>query len=193
MTALKDLLAEISDVRPTSTIDPENDNQEAGTGSEGEEETAKRDHYVDVGASQLRRRVGAMDEDPKYSGKKVSRSDLYGDGLAEDESMGEEELDEDEELDEGSESGSEEQSEQEDIPDEASTDEDVPATKSKSKPVENDALKTIAAEERSITKQLKQAASADLDKGRDVKKQLVRFCLLHPYLAQLVYSLCGIQ
>ena len=179
MTALKDLLAEISDVRPTSTIDPENDNQEAGTGSEGEEDTAKRDHYVDVGASQLRRRVGAMDENPKYSGKKVSRSELYGDGLAEDESMGEEELDEDEEFDEGSESGSEEQSEQEDIPDEASTDEDVPATKSKSKPVENDALKTIAAEERSITKQLKQAASADLDKGRDVKKQLVCpvFCI----------------
>jgi hypothetical protein len=47
----------------------------------------------------------------------------------------------------------------------------------------------VSKDDRAMVKQLKQAASADVEKGRDVKKQLVRLSFFHPpHLSYLLTS-----
>lgn len=181
-TALKDLLSEISNVRPT--LDPEDANREAvsqasGSDSEGQE----RDHYVDVGASALRKKAATgMEEDPKYSGVKVSRAQLYGDGFGEEQNESEEgdsKYSEQDAAAHGQDSAPEasEASSLEEDRDEGSATQAVPT--------QNKTLENLAAEERTMLKQLKQAASVDLDKGRDVKKQLVS-CLVTTFTTRML-------
>lgn len=124
--------------------------------------------------------------DAKYAGKKGSRKALYDDDDEDEEDASDVDLeDEDEEMDdlmaqlEGNHSGSEEEEEGEGHSEEVSEEEEeeeeaplppVPAPKKKS----SASSKAKEQNEKAMLSQLKQAASADVEKGRDVKKQLVR-------------------
>ncbi|KAJ1903883.1 rRNA-processing protein bfr2, partial [Coemansia sp. IMI 209127] len=60
--------------------------KEQGSDSdESNDEELRREHYVDVGKSTLRRRQGLGDLGPKYTGSRVSRKALYGDDEASEE------------------------------------------------------------------------------------------------------------
>lgn len=132
-------------------------------------------------ASKLRKK-GEANLDAKYDGKKGSRKALYNDdddddqdeGTDEDEEMGdfgdfddlenqsgEDDGDDDEDSDGEEEEEDEEESEEEEVV--------APAPKVKV----SRAAKAKAQDEKAMLSQLKQAASADVEKGRDVKKQLV--------------------
>ncbi|KAJ2011097.1 rRNA-processing protein bfr2, partial [Coemansia sp. S680] len=96
--SLLEQIADIADPRPKD-FDIENagvdDNAFVRAGSESEDEISddeelKRDHYIDMGKSTLRRNQGIGQMGPKYVGSRVSRKDLY-DGLEDsDEDLAEE-------------------------------------------------------------------------------------------------------
>ncbi|GAA5841893.1 hypothetical protein JCM9279_003145 [Rhodotorula babjevae] len=157
---------------------------------------AARADYVDVGPSKLRKRGEAV-LDTKYDGKKGSRAALYGDDdeeeededeeLEDGEMSGDDDLDDDDEDEmgdfddlEGEEASGDDDDEELDEDDEDDEDEDAsmapPAsTTRRSGPAPAAAAKAKTQDDRAMVKQLKQAASADVEKGRDVKKQL-SFC-----------------
>ncbi|GAA5994535.1 hypothetical protein JCM5350_006389 [Sporobolomyces pararoseus] len=165
---------------------------------------AARQDYVDVGESRLRKKGEAI-VDSKYEGKKASRKALYGsdDEDDEDESDGqgineEEERDgsddDEEEVYEGEfadllgPAGTDEdsnQDEEEHSQDDQSQDEQEEEEEEEEEDEEDQeedlskkSTKKATAkqqDERVMMKELKQAASADVEKGRDVKKQLA-FC-----------------
>ncbi|BGP56648.1 hypothetical protein JCM8202_000165 [Rhodotorula sphaerocarpa] len=166
--------------------------------SNGDGSAAKAD-YVDVGTSKLRKRGEAV-LDAKYDGKKGSRAAIFGGGdsddgasdasdaemEARDGETGSEEDEEDEmgdfedlEAEEGDDSdddGSADEedasgSEQEDEDDEEEEDEEEAAASRRAP----SSSRTKQQDERTMVSQLKQAASADVEKGRAVKKQLA-FC-----------------
>ncbi|KAL8287556.1 hypothetical protein RQP46_003414 [Phenoliferia psychrophenolica] len=184
---LAEQLAEIAEPAPVE-LDPE----EGYAGFSAERNTDKRDldaaraEYVDVGASKLRKKGEAV-YDAKYAGKKSSRNDIFDaqsgsededDDEDEDEEMGDfEDLEaglgesgEDSQAESGEEeSGSEEEEEEEEAP--------APVPKAKSKKSSKSSsgkerATTTEQDEKAMMSQLKQAASADVEKGRDVKKQL---------------------
>ncbi|KAJ2835797.1 rRNA-processing protein bfr2, partial [Coemansia sp. 'formosensis'] len=83
--SLLEQIADIADPRPKD-FDIENagvdDNAFVRAGSESEDEVSddeeqKRDHYIDMGKSTLRRNQGIGQMGPKYVGSRVSRKDLY--------------------------------------------------------------------------------------------------------------------
>ena len=131
------------------------------------------------------RKKGEAVYDAKYAGKKGSRKDIYEAGSEEEEEGSEgsedEELDGFEDLEGGSEedegmeddSGEEEEGEDEEEEDE---EKEAPVKEKKEKKSSSGKSRTTTTDqdEKAMLKQLKQAASADVDKGRDVKKQLVR-------------------
>ncbi|KAJ2877943.1 rRNA-processing protein bfr2, partial [Coemansia aciculifera] len=97
--SLLEQIADISDPRPKD-FDIENagvdDNAFVRAGSESEEEGSdddelKRDHYIDMGKSTLRRNQGIGQMGPKYVGSRVSRKDLYDGQEDSDEEVSEEE------------------------------------------------------------------------------------------------------
>lgn len=120
-------------------------------------------------ASKLRKK-GEVVYDAKYAGKKGSRKELYGDEEEEeeDEGMGSEESHEemDDDVDEDGFEDLEEEDEEEEVVEEVKVKKVKKSSSSKSKT-------SADQDEKAMMKQLKQAASADVDKGRDVKKQLV--------------------
>ncbi|GAA5889617.1 hypothetical protein JCM5296_002412 [Sporobolomyces johnsonii] len=134
-----------------------------------------RADYVDVGTSKLRKKGEAV-LDTKYEGKKGSRKALY-----DDQSDGSDDDDDDEMQgqDGFSGEGSEEDEEMGDFEDlEAEQDDDDSEDEGDMPPPPPPKKSSATAkqqDERAMMKQLKQAASADVDKGRDVKKQLA-FC-----------------
>lgn len=150
--------------------------------------------YVDVGTSKLRKKGEAV-LDAKYDGKKGSRAAIFGgesdDG---DEQEEEEDLpsgDDDDDDDNDDEMGSfedleggddeDDDSEQDDQDQDVdSEDEDAEEAEEEEapRPKKSKAASTNRAkvqDERVMVSQLKQAASADVEKGRAVKKQLA-FC-----------------
>ncbi|ORY69172.1 apoptosis-antagonizing transcription factor [Leucosporidium creatinivorum] len=191
---LAEQLAQISEPAPAD-FDPEDAyaTYNAEKSKDEQDLTAGRADYVQVGPSGLRKKGEAI-VDAKYAGKKGSRKALYGDDEdddEEDDSLG----DEDEEMDdlmaqlegEGDDSGSEEEQEEgafasqdgdsdEEISEEEEEEEEeeapAPAPKKKSS---SGSSKAKEQNEKAMLSQLKQAASADVEKGRDVKKQLA-FC-----------------
>lgn len=149
-------------------------------------------------ASKLRKKGEAV-YDAKYAGKKGSRKDIY-------EAGSEEEDEEDEEMDgfEDLEGGSDEDegmeddggdSEEGEAEEEEEEEEAAPvkAKKDKKSSSGKSRATTTDQDEKAMLKQLKQAASADVDKGRDVKKQLVRPSFVacsSPALTLSVQALC---
>lgn len=135
-------------------------------------------------ASKLRKKGEAV-YDAKYAGQKSSRNAIFdaesgSDGDGSDEDMGDfEDLEGgDEDSQDGSGDDSQDESgsdEDEDAEDEVE-EEVAPAPKPKksSKSAGKERATTTEQDEKAMMSQLKQAASADVEKGRDVKKQLVR-------------------
>ncbi|KAF3917707.1 hypothetical protein ABW20_dc0100089 [Dactylellina cionopaga] len=99
------------DLDPESLQDPyaSDDNDGSDDGSEVDE-SAGREHYVEVGKSKLRENQD-IHLHPKYNGATISRDDLYGDNEEEDDQDDGEEHEEDSEEDSGSEGEGEEDSE----------------------------------------------------------------------------------
>ncbi|KAJ2580547.1 rRNA-processing protein bfr2, partial [Coemansia sp. RSA 1836] len=96
--SLLEQIADIADPRPKD-FDIENagvdDNAFVRAGSESGEESSddeelKRDHYIDMGKSMLRRSQGIGQMGPKYVGSRVSRKDLYDGQENSDEDLSEE-------------------------------------------------------------------------------------------------------
>ncbi|GAA6017407.1 hypothetical protein JCM11491_006647 [Sporobolomyces phaffii] len=159
---------------------------------------AARADYVDVGESRLRKKGEAI-VDSKYEGKKASRQALYGsddddeeeddeDGDESERGEGNQDEDEDEEVYEGEfadllgpagtdEDSNQEEDEDSDVQSEGDEDEDHDEEEEEEELAAKPAKKATAKQqdERVMLKELKQAASADVEKGRDVKKQLA-FC-----------------
>ncbi|KAM0750874.1 TRAUB-domain-containing protein [Meredithblackwellia eburnea MCA 4105] len=165
---------------------------------------AARSEYVDVGTSKLRRK-GEASLDNKYDGKKSSRKALYdddsesgagsGDDDAQDEgdfedleaimNGGEEDFsdeDDDEEIEGNSDSDKDDDEEDEEGDSESASEDDeeeeaAPRSQIKKSAMSSKGGKSTTSEqdEKAMVSQLKQAASADVEKGRDVKKQLA-FC-----------------
>lgn len=142
------------------------------------------------------RKKGAAVVDVKYAGKKGSRRALYDD----EDSDGEDDDEDEEQDDEGSmsdedgsdmgdfedlEAAEEGDSADEDESDEAATPPPPPPTaaskKSKTATAASTGKKPSAKQldDKAMLVQLKQAASADVEKGRDVKKQLVRDTVIY--------------
>ncbi|BGP71782.1 Protein BFR2 [Rhodotorula toruloides] len=186
---LAEQLAQISQPAPQD-YDPEEayatyaDNRTSADAAD-----AARAEYVDVGVSKLRKKGEAV-LDPKYEGKKGSRAALYADTDDEDEGEEEEygmngfgeEDDEDEDemgdFEDLEANGADEDdgSVDSDGVDGAEDDEDDDEEdEAPARPARKVESRTKQQDERSMVSQLKQAASADVEKGRDVKKQLA-FC-----------------
>lgn len=187
--SLASQLAAIRDVAPAE-YDPEAASFEGAGGSDARSRLdldAGRSDYLDVGQSQLRKNLDT-DLGGRYAGVKSSRSELYSqtngeqsasgsqDGTAED---GEDALSEDPEDDfseggsdsdeDGEQNGDEED---ESIPSEAEEDEPAP-TKTAARARQP---KMVAADEdsRQMIQELKKTSSVEVEKGRAVRKQLVR-------------------
>ncbi|BGO95516.1 hypothetical protein NBRC10512_007774 [Rhodotorula toruloides] len=186
---LAEQLAQISQPAPQD-YDPEEayatyaDNRTSADAAD-----AARAEFVDVGVSKLRKKGEAV-LDPKYEGKKGSRAALYAD--TDDEDEGEEEdhgmngFDEEEDEDEdemgdfedleANGAGSDDESIDSDGFDGEGGDEDAETEdEAPARPARKVESRTKQQDERSMVSQLKQAATADVEKGRDVKKQLA-FC-----------------
>ncbi|GAA5914592.1 hypothetical protein JCM6882_001212 [Rhodosporidiobolus microsporus] len=182
--------------------DAEDDADEGGAGSRKEKDesaAAARADYVDVGESKLRKRGQAV-LDSKYEGKKGSRAALYDFSDDEDEGSDEDEDGMDEELAELLNGGEEDEDEDgegyeseggdfEDLEGDAATfgpggagdfadedeedsEEEEEEAPKKAAPAAKESRVKVSKDDRAMVKQLKQAASADVEKGRDVKKQL---------------------
>ncbi|KAJ3179271.1 hypothetical protein HDU85_004963 [Gaertneriomyces sp. JEL0708] len=92
MSRLEALLKDLNDSRPVD-FDPEQAGGEAvglgngsdsDDGSDAERDIGATDHYVSVGRSALRNKVGVELDDPKYAGKRVSRKAVFENFDAED-------------------------------------------------------------------------------------------------------------
>ncbi|GAA5895296.1 AATF family protein [Sporobolomyces salmoneus] len=197
---LAEQLAQIQQPAPQD-FDPEEayTTYNAEKSEDQKDSEAARADYVDVGESRLRKKGEAI-VDSKYEGKKASRKALYGSDDDEDEDDEESELggnageddEEEEEVYEGEfadllgPAGTDEdsnQEEEEDSQDEDSNgldneEEEDDEEQEEEEEVSTKPSKKVTAkqqDERVMMKELKQAASADVEKGRDVKKQLA-FC-----------------
>lgn len=146
------------------------------------------------------RKKGEAVLDAKYDGKKGSRAAIFGgdeDTASEDE---EEEGDLEDDEDEDDEMGSYEDLEAEEAgdsedDDESESDEEVDSEedldddeedavpKRKASATTGTSSRAKVQDERAMVSQLKQAASADVEKGRAVKKQLVRLLTFFPSCA----------
>ncbi|KAJ2486887.1 rRNA-processing protein bfr2 [Coemansia sp. RSA 2050] len=129
--SLLEQIADIADPRPKD-FDIENagvdDNAFVRAGSESGDEVSdheelKRDHYIDMGKSTLRRNQGIGQMGPKYVGSRVSRKDLYDGPDDSDEDLTEEigSISSDNDMDRDGDMGSDAGSDS----DEAGSDDDV--------------------------------------------------------------------
>ncbi|WFD21914.1 rRNA-processing protein bfr2 [Malassezia equina] len=113
-------------------VAPESSSDEASGSDDEAIEEEGRQHYVDVGPSEMRRRARLTESDkldqPKYKGKRVSRRDMFGDGLdlEDDESVTDSDMDEAdfEEAQEGVDAEEDEDEEDKDEEDESEEEED---------------------------------------------------------------------
>ncbi|KAI9506627.1 apoptosis-antagonizing transcription factor [Coemansia spiralis] len=195
--SLLEQIADISDPRPKEfdiENDGLNDNAFAGHESgfdndESDEEELKREHYVDVGKSTLRKRQGLGDLGPKYVGSRVSRKALYEDEEGDDsedvdaESSGSELLDdgdeEDDKLDE-----EEEDEEESSMDNESEDDSDMDDThfgfgaqsdsddgKAESQLRVREEIKKLEEGEKALLKSITQTVRSDVEKGQHVLNQ----------------------
>ncbi|KAJ2112696.1 rRNA-processing protein bfr2, partial [Coemansia sp. RSA 922] len=195
-------IADIADPRPKD-FDIENagvdDNAFVRAGSESEDEISddeelKRDHYIDMGKSTLRRNQGIGQMGPKYVGSRVSRKDLY-DGLEDsDEDLAEEmapaSSDDDMESDIGSDSEEAESNDDISAPvpkrntavdmDDSDSDSDSEGSESEAE-VEDvaagsrdrirDEIRRLEEGEKALLKTITQTARSDVEKGQHAVNQ----------------------
>ncbi|KAJ2036908.1 rRNA-processing protein bfr2 [Coemansia sp. RSA 2337] len=200
--SLLEQIADIADPRPKD-FDIENagvdDNAFVRAGSESEDEISddeelKRDHYIDMGKSTLRRNQGIGQMGPKYVGSRVSRKDLY-DGLEDsDEDLAEEmapaSSDDDMESDIGSDSEEAESNDDISAPvpkrntavdmDDSDSDSDSEGSESEAE-VEDvaagsrdrirDEIRRLEEGEKALLKTITQTARSDVEKGQHAVNQ----------------------
>ncbi|KAI8990102.1 apoptosis antagonizing transcription factor-domain-containing protein [Pilobolus umbonatus] len=171
------------DYDPEDISEPFNDNNNDSE-EEEEDNSAARDHYASVGKSKLRHDQPLLD-DPKYSGKRTSRKELYSEseseeewkGISPTESQNEESDDFDDEEDLVKKSvnyvsdenvSSSEEEEEEDSEKEEKADEEEDSEKDE---VDVE-LRKIQAEEKQMISQLSKSAQTDIEKGQQVRQQL---------------------
>ncbi|KAJ2351416.1 rRNA-processing protein bfr2 [Coemansia sp. RSA 2673] len=201
--SLLEQIADIADPRPKD-FDIENagvdDNAFVRAGSESEDEVSddeelKRDHYIDMGKSTLRRNQGIGQMGPKYVGSRVSRKDLY-DGLEDsDEDLAEEmapaSSDDDMESDIGSDSEEAESNDDISAPvtkrntaldmDDSDSDSDSEGSSESEAEVEDvaagsrdrirDEIRRLEEGEKALLKTITQTARSDVEKGQHAVNQ----------------------
>lgn len=195
-------------VAPES-FDPEDEHQndlvpsdeDAKENDEIMSEKAARQHYVDVGPSEMRRKARLTESDvlekPHYQGLKASREEIFGDAMGNneeeevDDSSDDEEYLDDEELDEDDLEdlkGDEEDQDTKENTDDREDEEDVPEENESSllhtasnhgsahamdQPFAT--ATTVAMQEQeslSLMEQIRKKRSQDTKKGQDVRKQI---------------------
>ncbi|ORX93000.1 TRAUB-domain-containing protein [Basidiobolus meristosporus CBS 931.73] len=202
---LGEKLADLANPRPKD-LDPENydfatGDQQANSDSEISdisEDEASREHYVKVGQSKLRNQNFVLN-DPKYAGKRSSRSTLFDDEAEEEgDDDGEEEEDEEEEgeeevaVDSDDDFGSDPLPEDEELEfDDSDLGESQDGSEQDSEALEDtsseedeevddyeqdeklqEELQKIQEDEKSLLKNITQSAKSDVEKGQHVKNQL---------------------
>ncbi|KAI8149031.1 apoptosis antagonizing transcription factor-domain-containing protein, partial [Fennellomyces sp. T-0311] len=159
-------------------------------GFDSDNEDQRREHYVDVGKSSLRKQQQFLMDDPRYAGQRASRKDLYS---------SDEEEEADEEDDSGNDSAEdsdEEQYEEWNGPSEQAkneSDDEVPEEgvetsddaeseeeeEEKDDDEENDdndeiknELRQLQEDEKAMISKMSQSAQSDIEKGQHVRQQL---------------------
>jgi len=182
-------------------FDPEEDlAQSSGSEDEsedGEEDVGEvaREHYADVGKSKLRKPT-EVSLGPQYAGAKVRRDAMLDDDDDEDDpfSKGFDEAESDEDDEDDVEGGAESEDDKdedadldgdetpasevddEDDEEEDSDEDEAPKRKLKDDDIDRTELKRLMAEEqKSVAATLTEAAKADAEKGRAVKRQRLTF------------------
>ena len=172
-------------------IDPENEYEdkdpsenESSDSDEHMTEAAARQHYVDVGPSQMRRKARLTESDalekPQYKGVKASRAEMFGDGSDdddEDENLNEE-MTEDEDRDEGEDEGVDQDHDDKtaikarlDI----KSDPSIPRKKASTTLGSARAATTVALQEKesqTVLDQIREKRAHDARKGQHVRKQI---------------------
>lgn len=189
-------------VAPES-FDPEDEHQSDVSDEDTREndeimsEKAARQHYVDVGPSQMRRKARLTESDvldkPQYRSVKASREEMFGDDLddseeeeVDDDGDDEKSLDDREELDEDEMDDEEDQDtrqsmdEEEDEGEVREDERSTPNTPSKhdskhAKGEPSATATTVAMQEQeslSLMEQIREKRAQDTKKGQDVRKQI---------------------
>ncbi|ORX55087.1 hypothetical protein DM01DRAFT_1335384 [Hesseltinella vesiculosa] len=168
--SLADQLADLDntaprDYDPEDLVEPMNDaNLSEEDGSDMEEHDG-RSHYVKMGKSSLRNNQPLLMDDPRYSGERTSRKELYSDESDSDT----EGYDQDETVPFGAVDDDSEGSDDDD-------DEQFSSDAEEDDPQEDQALteelQKIQEEEKTMLQQLTKSASDDVEKGQHVRQQL---------------------
>ncbi|KAL0093225.1 apoptosis antagonizing transcription factor-domain-containing protein [Phycomyces blakesleeanus] len=171
------------DYDPEDLDGPLNDrvNQESDAEVDEEKEKGTRDHYLKVGKSSLRNQQFLMD-DPRYSGKRASRKDIYSSNDEEEQSDNEWQGvsgEDQESADEDAISGSEDDNDGEDREEveafgevEDDSDEDEDEGEQEENTGIKDELRKIEEDEKEMISQMSKSAQSDIEKGQHVKQQL---------------------
>ncbi|TFK25599.1 TRAUB-domain-containing protein [Coprinopsis marcescibilis] len=178
---LAEQLAQVDDAAPVD-FDPEalDTNNEAGGTTE--DLVAAREHYVDVGPSELRRLQGGL-SGPQYEGKRISRKDLLEleeQGQSEDSYDGESESEEEfggigTESDESDANVEPDESGGQDSQSSEEESEDDDKDEFMTPPESTPSLKRPASQQeppKDLTSTLQQARDADKKKGKAVARQI---------------------
>ncbi|KAI8333801.1 apoptosis antagonizing transcription factor-domain-containing protein [Choanephora cucurbitarum] len=196
-TKLASLLADLDntapkDYDPEDVLEPLHDQNDNSEDERDLDETSARDHYVSVGKSKLRNEQPLLD-DPRYSGKRTSRKDIYSDSEQDDEieeqpsddndseeaqdlmNSDDDSNDDDEDLLAKShtyKNDFEKESDEEVTEDEEEEGEEAEGSQSDADDDVNAELKKIQEEEKQMISQLSKSAQSDVEKGQHVRQQL---------------------
>ncbi|RKO92008.1 apoptosis-antagonizing transcription factor [Blyttiomyces helicus] len=176
----KSLLEELAgfDNPAPEDIDPERAGDD-GFGEQSDadsEDQGGREHYVDVGRSSIRGRLGVELDDPKYAGRRVSRQKLFEaeNGLSGNDSEEDMEGLEDAEDDDDDDEDVDEESSEGEGDSDAGSDDDGESHYAPDKAQARIAkeLAELAEEEKKLIKSMSVSAKADVEKGRHVRDQM---------------------
>ncbi|KAI9027225.1 apoptosis antagonizing transcription factor-domain-containing protein [Phycomyces nitens] len=184
MAPKKSLADQIADLDTTAPKDydpedldgPLNDRVNQESDAEAEEEKGTRDHYLKVGKSALRSQQFLMD-DPRYSGKRTSRKDIYS---SNDEEESDNEWQGVDDQDSANEEQDDEKEEEENVEAfgevEDDSDEEEEEDNDEEEEEDNggikDELRKIEQDEKDMISQMSKSAQTDIEKGQHVKQQL---------------------
>ncbi|KAI9207471.1 apoptosis-antagonizing transcription factor [Polychytrium aggregatum] len=186
---LGELLTDLANPAP-STFDPEKadgfstfDRPADESFLDDQDMDAGREHYVDVGRSSIRTKIGSIVEDPKYAGKRANRKSLFD---ADEPSSADDEDDygeDDDNEDQDDDDEDEDDDDDEDEDDDEDDDEDEDGEEDEDEYGDGDyddregrkladELAELQAEESKLIKTLSQTAKGDAEKGRHVRNQM---------------------
>ena len=181
VNALLNVAPESFDPEDEYRNDVDSSDEEPRENDENMSEKAARQHYVDVGPSQMRRKARLTESDvldkPQYQSVKASRAEMFGDDMdgsngeeVDDDGDDEKNLDDDEELYDNSQEDAEGVQEENSVLHSASED-----GSKRAKHQHVDAAATVAMQEQeslSLMEQIREKRAQDAKKGQDVRKQI---------------------